>query len=197
LLETANNGRLQSLPVDITVDLSEIRQNCSDLIAEAQTAGDREREVEGHIFYIQCCTLEKQYAPASNVSEEAKALGERHIKEAHALCQKYGGKLESLVSEIKDAERALHDGCFVQTVTTEERRSILAAMAQEFGRGTGNWYVCRNGHPFSVGECTRPMQESVCPQCGEPIGGRNHTPAAGVSNADDLNAELRAMTLGN
>jgi hypothetical protein len=195
VLETTRNVRSGPLPASITVDLSINRLDCLALIAEAHATKDREREVEGHIFYIQYCTIEKQYASSPAVAEEAKAEGERHVDLAHALCQKYGGKLESLVPEIKDAERALHDGYFVQTVTTEERRSILAAMAQEFGRGTGNWYVCRNNHPFSVGECTRPMQLSFCPQCGEPIGGQHHTPAAGVSRADDLEAELRAMRL--
>jgi len=35
-------------------------------------------------------------------------------------------------------------------------------MAREF-IGTGHWYTCLNGHPFTVGECGMPMQTSIYP----------------------------------
>ena len=41
------------------------------------------------------------------------------------------------------------------------------------------WYRCPNGHPYTVGECTRPMVESYCIQCNAQIGGRNHISSAG------------------
>ena len=41
------------------------------------------------------------------------------------------------------------------------------------------WYKCPNNHLYTVGECGRPMEESICPQCKEKIGGKSHIPASG------------------
>nr|XP_042139241.1 E3 ubiquitin-protein ligase RNF213-like [Peromyscus maniculatus bairdii] len=38
---------------------------------------------------------------------------------------------------------------------------------------------CPNGHPCAVGECGRPMEESICPDCRIKIGGVNHRPQQG------------------
>ena len=45
------------------------------------------------------------------------------------------------------------------------------------------WYVCPNGHPYSIGECGRPMQMGNCPDCGAPIGGQHHQNVSGVRDA--------------
>ncbi|CAK9251647.1 unnamed protein product [Sphagnum jensenii] len=34
------------------------------------------------------------------------------------------------------------------------------------------WYECPNGHKYTVGNCTRPMEVSKCPSCGAQIGTR-------------------------
>ena len=45
-------------------------------------------------------------------------------------------------------------------------------------RTLGNtWYKCPKGHPYTVGECGRPMEESICPECNLKIGGLDHIPA--------------------
>lgn len=41
------------------------------------------------------------------------------------------------------------------------------------------WYNCPNGHPCTVGECGKPMEESICPDCRIKIGGVNHRPQQG------------------
>ncbi|XP_062071742.1 E3 ubiquitin-protein ligase RNF213 isoform X3 [Lepus europaeus] len=50
------------------------------------------------------------------------------------------------------------------------------------------WYTCPNGHPCSVGECGKPMEQSQCVDCGAQVGGINHIPNAGfhviTSDAD-------------
>ena len=38
------------------------------------------------------------------------------------------------------------------------------------------WYQCPNGHAYTIGECGLPMEESICPECKEKIGGRDHIP---------------------
>ena len=37
------------------------------------------------------------------------------------------------------------------------------------------WYHCPKGHAYTIGECGLAMIESICPECGEKIGGRDHT----------------------
>ena len=51
------------------------------------------------------------------------------------------------------------------------------------------WYKCPNGHLYVVGECGRPMEQSICPDCGAGIGGREHVPEIGnqVVNINQLN----------
>ncbi|XP_052615833.1 E3 ubiquitin-protein ligase RNF213 isoform X2 [Peromyscus californicus insignis] len=41
------------------------------------------------------------------------------------------------------------------------------------------WYNCPNGHPCTVGECGKPMEQSFCPDCHAQIGGINHRPHKG------------------
>jgi hypothetical protein len=65
----------------------------------------------------------------------------------------------------------------------------VAAMSKEFS-GTGHWYRCANGHPFTIGECGMPMETTRCPQCNAPIGGQSHVPAAGVQSAGDIEREF-------
>ena len=52
------------------------------------------------------------------------------------------------------------------------------------------WYKCPNNHLYTVGECGRPMEESICPQCNIKIGGRNHIPASGNVEVN-LNQEMK------
>jgi len=58
-------------------------------------------------------------------------------------------------------------------LTREEKMEIHRAMASEF-RGSGHWYQCPNGHPYTIGDCGGAMVTSSCPECGETIGGASH-----------------------
>ncbi|XP_032097310.1 E3 ubiquitin-protein ligase RNF213 isoform X3 [Sapajus apella] len=65
---------------------------------------------------------------------------------------------------------------------------LLAQARRWKGLEGVSWYTCPNGHPCSVGECGRPMEQSVCIDCRAPIGGVNHRPQDGfkmVSNNED------------
>lgn len=44
---------------------------------------------------------------------------------------------------------------------------------------SSHWYECVNGHPYFIGECGGAMQESVCIECGVPVGGASHTLTSG------------------
>ena len=58
------------------------------------------------------------------------------------------------------------------------------------------WYKCPKGHLYTVGECGRPMEESICPECGLKIGGQNHVPVAN-NNAIDLQYQMMNMNINN
>jgi hypothetical protein len=70
--------------------------------------------------------------------------------------------------------------CLLPTMPDDEFQSLLQAS------GHVGWYKCPNGHPYSVGNCTWPMEETRCPVpgCGKKIGGSNHKAVAGVTRMD-------------
>jgi hypothetical protein len=177
------------------VDLAKIREDCEHLLAEALDSKDYERAVEAHIFYARYCAIEIPFTPTPAIALQLKTAGMKHVNVALDLWALHGGKLNSLVPEVEDVKRSLNGGTFMQTVSSEERRAVLAAMAKEFS-GTGHWYTCVNGHPFAVGECGMPMEQTRCPHCDAAIGGQHHRPAQGVARAEELERELRDMTLG-
>ena len=49
------------------------------------------------------------------------------------------------------------------------------------------WYKCPNGHLYTIGECGRPMEESVCPECKAKIGGTNHNLLSNNTKANLIN----------
>ncbi|KAL8011384.1 putative P-loop containing nucleoside triphosphate hydrolase, DNA2/NAM7 helicase, AAA [Plasmopara halstedii] len=82
--------------------------------------------------------------------------------------------------DIKNLEQHLElivcrarNATFYQEVSVSEMKAIKTAMQAEF-RGSGHWYRCENGHPYSIGECGMAMEATRCPDCGVPVGGQNH-----------------------
>ncbi|RHZ83153.1 hypothetical protein Glove_99g360 [Diversispora epigaea] len=59
-------------------------------------------------------------------------------------------------------------------LSDEEKLQIHQAMSTEF-RGSGHWYQCPNGHPYTIGDCGAANQVSRCPDCGAGIGGSGTT----------------------
>lgn len=88
----------------------------------------------------------------------------------------------------------LNDGTFYALVTDAEMLAVVAAMAREFS-GTGHWYRCENGHPYTIGECGGPMATSRCPQCGAAVGGQHHELTQGNTRASDLEGQFDNMAL--
>lgn len=108
---------------------------------------------------------------------------------ARHVCNSHTGQTAGMLAEVSEAEKMLRDATFYEPVTNAEKEAVYAAMAQSF-QGTGHWYYCVNGHPFTVGECGMPMQTARCPQCGAIVGGTDHRPAAGVTRAEDMEREF-------
>ena len=49
---------------------------------------------------------------------------------------------------------------------------ITATLGKVRGQAT-KWFMCREGHPYAIGDCGQPKQLGKCP-CGAPIGGNNY-----------------------
>ncbi|KAI8064669.1 hypothetical protein BC940DRAFT_305698 [Gongronella butleri] len=66
-----------------------------------------------------------------------------------------------------------------QMLSQHEKMEIINAMKTEVQNGGhdsvgGRWFVCKNGHPYFIGECGGATELSGCLECKEPIGGLNH-----------------------
>ncbi|XP_059932789.1 E3 ubiquitin-protein ligase rnf213-alpha-like isoform X2 [Gadus macrocephalus] len=73
--------------------------------------------------------------------------------------------------------------------TGNMRRAFLPTMPEDMlfvaqqAMGQVRWYYCPNKHPCAIGNCGRPWVKSKCPDCGAEIGGTNHIPVAGFTDA--------------
>jgi hypothetical protein len=99
-------------------------------------------------------------------------------------------------NEVEEVEKMLRDSTFYMAVSNEEKAAVFAAMSRDF-MVTCHWCYCANGHPFTIGECGMPMQTSQCPQCGSPVGGRDHQPVGGVTRATDLELQFGGLGIGS
>lgn len=178
----------------VDMNLSDMKAECETLIKNASESKRRLHQAEGYIFLAQLHAFEKSHAASSEMAEQLLMRGHEVLDQAKSLCNQYQSQTQGLTTEIEGAEKMLRGTTFYTTVTNEERMAVIAAMAREF-RGTGHWYYCVNGHPFTIGECGMAMQRSVCPECGAPVGGQNHQAVEGVTHATDLEGSFAQMGL--
>ncbi|RAH66593.1 putative NF-X1 finger and helicase domain protein [Aspergillus aculeatinus CBS 121060] len=178
----------------IEMDLSKNRSQCKALVETAGLSNHVVHQTEGYIFLAQLHAFERSYAASAALVDQHVAHAQEALDHARTLCTSWPGQTRGLMDEVEGLEKMLRGATFYTPVTNEERMAVIAAMEQEF-RGTGHWYYCRNGHPFTIGECGMAMQRSVCPECGEPVGGQNHTAAEGVTHARDLEENFARLSL--
>ncbi|KAI0398028.1 hypothetical protein F5Y17DRAFT_413210 [Xylariaceae sp. FL0594] len=180
---------------ELHLDLSEFMKECRQLVNMAEESKHRRQEAEGHIYLAQFCAFARTLTPepkegstatetSTEVRDRLKAQGMAELEIARKLVTQFAS-LAPLSTEIDAVEKMLSDGVFYTTVSKDELSEVYKAMATEFG-GTGHWYTCTNGHPFTIGECGMPMELARCPECAAPVGGQNHTAVAGVNRADDI-----------
>ena len=178
----------------LTVDFAFARKECEELVDMAATSNQPRQLVEGHIFFAHFAALERASAEDPDAADELQDEAQEHLDIARAICASAEGSTAGLIDEIDSIERTLEDGIFRPGISSQEMRDVIAAMVREFS-GTGHWYLCENGHPFTVGECGRPMETSRCPQCGAPVGGRNHEAASGVRRVEDFEQQFGGISL--
>lgn len=204
---------------EIKVDFSANIEQCKELINLAAETSRPQLEAAGHVYYAHFCgqTLTLGDFPPSSPPlldgvqgaleatqgilrpnpnskpprEVLKSQGQEHIDKAREIMETRNWPSKQILeTEIEAVEKLIQEGVFYKPVTTEELRAVYAAMASEF-QGTGHWYTCVEGHPFTVGECGMPMEQARCPECGAPVGGQNHAPAEGVTHASQIEDLVR------
>lgn len=178
----------------IQLNLRKPREECENLIRVAAASNRLSKQVEGHVFLVQLFALERTHPLSADSTDDHLQRANTSVLEARRLCNEFPGQTQGLAEEVDNAEQMLQRGAFYAAVSNEERMAVIAAMAQEF-RGTGHWYYCRNGHPFTIGECGGAVQTSSCPEYGAPVGGIHHVVAEGVTRADEFERGLENMNL--
>lgn len=175
----------------LIVDFSPDRDLCGFLIDFAARDSHILQQTEGHIFWAHFAALECEVMESRDGNDSTKTAfeklkldAERHLDSAEELCTTFPGQTISVSAEVEDVRRLLREAGY-----QSQMRMVVAAMQGEFS-GTGHWYRCENGHPFTVGECGMPMQMARCPSCNAPIGGQNHRPTEGVQHAGDIEQEF-------
>ena len=185
--DMASGGNLGNMCLNLTHN----RIDCENLVQESRSRQQPAHEVEGILYWARFVALERSRS-ASLSDADTTTLVEcaRHrLHLARAICVTNPGQTAGMSKEVSAALKMLRDSTFYEPVTNVEKAAVYAAMAQSF-QGTGHWYYCANGHPFTVGECGMPMEMARCPQCAAPVGGADHQPADGVRRAEDMEAEF-------
>ncbi|KAI4852696.1 hypothetical protein E4T44_01321 [Aureobasidium sp. EXF-8845] len=182
-----------------TVDFSKNRVDCETLFKLADEGKHYLQQAEALIMWAHFAALEvscrSSHDEKSNndATTTLRTQAKQRLERARLFCAEHS-QARTVAHEVDEIEKMLRESTFYSLVTNEEMQNVVNAMAREF-RGTGHWYRCRNGHPFTVGECGGPMVESVCPQCGEPIGGRHHQAAEGVTRDSEMETRFGNMRL--
>ncbi|KAI0106357.1 P-loop containing nucleoside triphosphate hydrolase protein [Hypoxylon sp. NC0597] len=170
--------------VVVHINVERAIEECEKLVTSAHRKKYARQEVEGRIFHAKIVAIARELNVLDGPSNEVPVpdsvvtRAKHHISEAEALILE-NPLTAYLRKDLSIARRMLYQGVFYEKVSVEEKRAICEAMAQEF-TGTGHWYTCAHGHPFTVADCGLPMEATKCPECGAPVGGHDHELAAGV-----------------
>ncbi|KGO51306.1 Zinc finger, CCCH-type [Penicillium expansum] len=194
LLSLVSQGRPSEVTPRFELDLQKVKDDCQTLIHQAVIHQRLLQQTEGHIFLAQLYALERAHCLTPEKRENILKHGQTAIQKAKALCDAHAGQTRGLVDEVRSVEKMLRRGTFYTIITSEERMEVLSAMAREF-RGTGHWYYCRNGHPFTIGDCGLARETSRCPECDSPVGGEHSRLAEGVRLAVDWDMDRERLNL--
>ena len=193
-LATAFLGVCKGHVPQVSVDFTPHRTDCERLIADCQGRDQPANEVEGHLYWARFTALNRSFDPAIGDNSDLLLEAREHLDKAEYLCQSHPGQTGGMLEEVNETRAMIRDSTFYMPVSNEEKAQVYAAMARDF-QGTGHWYYCVNGHPYTVGECGMPMQTSTCPQCGAAVGGQSHESVEGATHAADLDEQFGRMRI--
>ncbi|KAI9097309.1 hypothetical protein DFS34DRAFT_685944 [Phlyctochytrium arcticum] len=179
------------------------------LVVAAEQAMSHAIEVEARLFWAHFELLALHYPKdpkkktGTQTQTENAEKTEKHrlatldvqrasLESCLAKCDQYVGTLGKYKARAEKSLKMVNGEPFYTGVTDEERQAVYNAMNVEF-RGSGHWYRCANGHPFTIGECGMPMELATCPECGAAVGGQGHTAVAGVTVDENMETAFRNM----
>ena len=190
---------------EIKLDLSQNRLLCEQLIETSHARQLPAQELEGHLFWCRFAALERNHhaldvtktKPPNQttnttplITDWMKEALDVHLPAAQKIFTSHPSLSRTVTSptDLSRLEKALRTAAanltFYSPLSLDERQDVYTAMAREF-RGTGHWYSCVNGHPFTIGECGMPMERARCPFCDAAIGGVSHQLEGGVRRAEE------------
>ncbi|GAB7354884.1 hypothetical protein MBLNU459_g5523t2 [Dothideomycetes sp. NU459] len=205
----------------LQVDFTAWREQCDELIAEAGASNNTRQATEAQVLWAKLaaveCGISQVVTQGTDFFESVRmeVLEDDAIERLEAveqICARQAQRstayrdllrherpdlvgdeekhpMAGLVDEAAEVREMLNHG-----LSRTGTRMVVTAAAEE-SHGTGHWYRCVNGHPFTVGERGVPMQFSLCPECGAGVGGgEDHEPMEGVTYARDI--EEDAMDVG-
>ncbi|RAL12889.1 uncharacterized protein BO97DRAFT_389313 [Aspergillus homomorphus CBS 101889] len=178
-----------------TSQIKDLVTKCLLLKKSTMKANLLQERVESGIYFalfsMLCLSNMRAHGKTVEVTteNESRQKAQEELLSCERLCARSPKVLGYLLDDIENAKRVVNDGTFYALVTSEEKRQVYRAMAEQFA-GTGHWYYCQNNHPFTIGECGMPMEEARCPQCEAPVGGMNHQLAQGARAAEDMDREF-------
>ncbi|KAF3130126.1 hypothetical protein TWF594_010522 [Orbilia oligospora] len=186
----------------IAANTSSTVLNCDKLVQICKERKHQLIEVQARIALAKFVTLhikhrDEMEKEEDKISDAAAADIKEDIVKDLAECLEICDTVptcKGLKSEVEETIKSVRGGIFYSTVTNKEMKQIYDAMTREFG-GTGHWYVCPNGHQFTVGECGQPMLIGTCNECGAEIGGQHHISVEGVTRDADLDVRMQNLNL--
>ncbi|CAG8514866.1 9304_t:CDS:10, partial [Diversispora eburnea] len=110
-----------------------------------------------------CSEIEKSCLSIKNETLSSMS----NVEHFRGQCEE---RITAVIREVNEIRNFVNNA---GKLSDEEKLQIHQAMSVEF-RGSGHWYQCPNGHPYTIGECGMAMQTSRCPDCGAGIGGNDH-----------------------
>ncbi|KAJ5494068.1 hypothetical protein N7463_010155 [Penicillium fimorum] len=182
-------GFLQGTALIIRLDIA-LLVDLLSLVSQARPS----EQAEGHIFLAQLYALERAHCLEPEKRDTILQHGQAAIQKARGLCDAHLSQTRGLADEVHSVKKMLRVGTMYTIITNEERMAVISAMTQEFC-GTRHWYYCRNGHPFTIGDCGAARETSRCPECDSPVGGENARLAEGVTAAEDWDRDRARLNL--
>jgi hypothetical protein len=112
----------------------------------------------------------------SLISEETRLVEDLLMKNTKPLKKQESETIKGIFQRIG---KKLNTGL---GISETEREQIVKAM----GFKQGHWFKCPNGHIYLIADCGGAMHEAKCNECGEKIGGGNHSLRSDNSLASEM-----------
>lgn len=152
----------------VSIRLDDFHLLCEFVVSTAHRSSYPRYEAEGHILMAKMIAIAREVSalPMDNVGSQDPARAEKHLNEALSLVKRHRS-LAYLMDDIEAAHGELSKSTFGHIIASKARRSARQGYDKQL-QNTGDWYVCANGHPFSVEK--EQGGKIYCCECDAPVG---------------------------